>query len=74
MSRVQLTSFLRQLADRIDGGSVTRKGDSGKTQVQVGENVEFEVEYETKQKPSGVQYQLELKIEWGSGSSGVGLA
>ncbi len=74
MSRTQLSSFLRELADRIDAGSVMLKGNDGETRVEVGEHVELEVQYETKQKPSGIQYQLELEIEWGTGSGGVRLA
>jgi hypothetical protein len=42
--------------------------------VEVGERVELEVEYQTSEKPQGTRHQLELEIEWGAGSGGVGLA
>jgi amphi-Trp domain-containing protein len=74
MSRADLASFLRNLADRIEGGTVTLTSGEQKTPVEVGERVELEVEYETKDKPKGTRYQLELEIEWGAGTGGVGLA
>jgi amphi-Trp domain-containing protein len=74
MSRSELASFLRTLADRVESGTVVLKSGEQETKVEVGERVELEVEYETKQKPKGERYQLELEIEWGAGSGGVGLA
>jgi amphi-Trp domain-containing protein len=74
MSRSELATFLRSLADRIEGGTVTLTGGEQQTTVEVGERVELEVEYQTKDKAKGTRYQLELEIEWGAGSGGVGLA
>ncbi|MFP3960248.1 MAG: amphi-Trp domain-containing protein [Spirochaetaceae bacterium] len=75
MSRSQLASFLRTLADRIESGTVVLTRNDDETRVEIGEQVELEVQYETKHKPKGARHQLELEIEWGEGAGGgVGLA
>lgn len=74
MSREDLAAFLRSLADRLDGGRVVLTGGSGEQTVEVGENVELEVQYGTKQKAGGTQHELELEVQWGADGGGVGLA
>jgi amphi-Trp domain-containing protein len=74
MSREELAAFLRSLADRVQSGRVVLTGGNSEQQVDVGDRVELEVEYQTKPKGGGTRHQLELEIEWGEGTGGVGLA
>ena len=74
LSRSELASFLRQLAERVESGTVVLTNGGQETTVEVGERVELEVQYETKEKPRGTRHQLELEIEWGPETGGVGLA
>ena len=73
MSRGDLATFLRSLADRVESGTVRLTSPNGEASLDLDESLELEVEYETKEKTGGPQHQLELEIQWGGKTSGVGL-
>ncbi|MDA3951780.1 MAG: amphi-Trp domain-containing protein [Spirochaeta sp.] len=73
MSRGDLATFLRDIADRVESGTVVLKGDQKETPVKIPEAVELEVEYEIKKKDGGEKKQLELEISWGPGTGGVNI-
>lgn len=74
MSRGDLATFLRNLADRVESGRVVLTSGSGETAVELPEGLELELQYQQKQKAGGLRHQLELEVEWGGADSGVGLA
>lgn len=74
MSRGDLAKLFRELADRIESGSLTLRSTEKETSVQFPEQVELEIEYEIKQKSGGEKRQLELEISWGPGVGGIHLA
>lgn len=75
IARSECAEFLRTLADRIESGSVTLTGDDGDTTVAIPEHLKLEVEYQSKMKPRGEQFELELELTWGPKSSTtIGLA
>jgi amphi-Trp domain-containing protein len=74
MTRKQLASFLRDLADRLESNSLRLAQDDSEVDVDLPERVGVEVKYQTKPKDGETEHQLELEIEWGPGSEGVRLA
>ncbi|MFP4331392.1 MAG: amphi-Trp domain-containing protein [Spirochaetaceae bacterium] len=73
MKRSELAAFLRDLASRVESGSVVLKSSSGETSVDIPDQVDLELEYEVKQKKSGERKELELEITWGP-DGGVDIA
>ena len=74
MTRKQLADFLRDMADRIESNGLRFAQDGGEVRLDLAEQLEVEVKYQTKPKDGGTEYQLELEIEWGPQSEGVKLA
>lgn len=75
MGRNEIAAFLRDLAARIELGSVTLTGNGPDTPVKIPDQVNLQVEYEIKHKPAGDRSELELEISWGPNGGGkVGLA
>lgn len=73
MNRADLAAFFRSLADRVESGTVRLTSPDGEASLDLDESLELEVEYETKDKAGGPRHQLELEIQWGGKTSGVGL-
>ncbi len=68
-SRQEVASFLREIADKLEAGSLTvTKGDETVT-LQIPERVTLEFEVRRKTKPGKTKQSLEIEIEWGSGES-----
>jgi amphi-Trp domain-containing protein len=74
MSRSDLANLFREIADRIEKGSLTLRSTDKETSVQFPEQLELEIQYEVKQKSGGEKRQLELEISWGAGVGGIQLA
>lgn len=74
MTRKQLASFLRDLADRLESDRLRLAKDGGEVDVDLADQVEVEVKYQTKAKDGQTEHQLELEIEWVPGAGGVRLA
>lgn len=64
-SRIEVSDFLRRLADKIGAGQVVlRQGkDSITLDIPSGVTLEIKVEDEQK-KRKGVQHSLELELKW----------
>lgn len=67
-SRTDISAFLRQIADKIDQGTVTlRQGESELTlDIPATAILGVQVEEEEK-KRKGIQHSLELEIKWYDG-------
>lgn len=74
-SRAEISAFLREMADKLDTGSVTlRQGDKDLTLVIPGTLI-LEVQVEEEDKGGrGLQHSLELEIKWHDGMEDTGLA
>ncbi len=71
MGRDELATFLRHLADRVESGTVTLSGGAEDLTLEVAQQVELELKYQTRTKANNTKYELELEIQWGEGSTGV---
>lgn len=68
--RARVCSFLRDLADKIEGNNVVLTSNGEETVLDIPDRMELEVKVEKETGPSGVEHQLEVEIEWGEGESG----
>ncbi|MFO7538402.1 MAG: amphi-Trp domain-containing protein [Chloroflexota bacterium] len=66
-SRPQVVAFLRDLADRIDGGEVTFKQGADSVTVNLPHNLVLELKVETEDKNGREKRSLEVEIEWYEG-------
>ncbi|WP_019673177.1 amphi-Trp domain-containing protein [Psychrobacter lutiphocae] len=68
-SKQEVVAFLRQLADKIEAGSLVLS--KGKEELEVGfpENFTLEVEVEDEVKRKGVQHSLEVELKWYDGDN-----
>jgi len=79
MTRAQAAAFLRQLADKLDGGGdLTLSGGQGDVALAVPERLVLEVKAEEESKPGFDAHKrsLEIELEWKLGedsSQGVSL-
>lgn len=71
-SRAEVSAFLRDMAGRIDAGSVTLRHGAEEAVLELpGQMVlELKVEDETKRR-KGVQHSLEIELKWFDGASGA---
>lgn len=67
-TRQQVADFLRQLAEKIDSGTMLLKQGQEELNLQLPANLILEVEVEDEHKRNkGVQHKLELEIKWYEG-------
>ena len=59
--------FLRELADKVEGGQITLVQGGQDVVVDLPANVEFEIEYYEQPKKQGLKKQLEIEIQWVEG-------
>jgi len=63
-SRQSAAAFLRELAEKLDAGTVTlRRGDE-EVVFSLPETLELDIELTEKAKPNKTDRQLEIEIEW----------
>jgi len=64
-SRAEVVAFLRQIADKIDGGQVVLRQGQEEISLHIPSDLilEVQVEEEDKQR-KGTQHSLELEIKW----------
>jgi amphi-Trp domain-containing protein len=69
-NRSAVSSFLHQLADKIDAGQVVlRQGQEGIT-LDLPQNLILEIQVEDEDKRSkGIQHSLEVEIKWYDGDN-----
>lgn len=69
-TRSEVSTFLRELAGKIEEGQVVLRQGSQETNLDLPENMVFEVEAERKEKKhKGLKQTLELEIEWYEGDN-----
>ena len=75
-TRGEVATFLRELASRIETGTVIFKRGEEEVSLALPEKVILEIKAEIKTKPGKVKHALEVEIEWreGEGEEGVALA
>ena len=59
--------FLRELADKVETGTVTLVQGGQDVVIDLPETVSFELEYYEQPKKSGLKKQLEIELEWTEG-------
>jgi len=59
--------FLRELADKVETGTVTLVQGGQEVIIELPETVSFELEYYEQPKKSGLKKQLEIELEWTEG-------
>lgn len=64
MSRADVAGFLRQVSEAVAKGQVTLKQGEEMVEVDIPDQVEFEVEVAEKPKKKGKQLSLEFELEW----------
>ena len=73
-SRSDISAFLRQIADKIDTGTVTLRQGDNELSLEIPETAILQVQVEDEQKKrKGTQHSLELEIKWYDGIAGGGL-
>lgn len=63
-SRQSVATFLRELADNLEGGQVTLRRGEEEVILSLPETVELEIEVTEKVKEHKTQRELEIEIEW----------
>jgi amphi-Trp domain-containing protein len=63
---------LKELADRVETGSVVLKQGEQEVNLQLSKNISLEVKAAEKQKKKGVKHKLEVKLHWYEGDNGQG--
>ncbi|NLO06797.1 MAG: amphi-Trp domain-containing protein [candidate division WS1 bacterium] len=75
--RQRVSSFLRELADKIDSGEVILQQGTDEVSLSIPDQVTLEVKAEEEHDETGEieEFSLEVEIEWkpGAAVSGVGL-
>lgn len=73
--RTGAAAFLRELADRVEGGSVVLKQGEREVTAQVPDQVTLEVSLDEREKGTrGRKWSLEVELEWYEGdASGEGV-
>jgi amphi-Trp domain-containing protein len=70
VSRTDAAAFLRQLADKLEAGSVSLIQGDHEVLLDIPAQVKLEVDAKDKPKRRGTQRQLEIEIEWTVGVDG----
>lgn len=78
-TRSDAASFLRQLADKVEAGSVTLRQGDAEQRVDIPQRLVLETKLEREVKRGGEKMSLEVELEWRpggpeGGSGGVELA
>lgn len=72
-ARSEVSAFLRDMADKMDAGSVTLRRGADEITLDIPGRVvlEIKVEDETKRR-KGVQHSLEIELKWFDGDTDLG--
>ena len=63
-SRQSAAAFLRELAEKLDGGTVTPRRGEEEVVFSLPETLELDIELTEKVKPNKTDRELEIEIEW----------
>lgn len=62
-----VAAFLRELADKMETGTITLVQGSQDVIIDLPETISFELEYYEQPKKRGLKKQLEIELEWTEG-------
>ncbi len=62
-----VAAFLRELADKVETGTITLVQGGQDVVIDLPETVSFELEYYEQPKKHGLKKQLEIELEWTEG-------
>jgi amphi-Trp domain-containing protein len=72
-SRAEVGEFLRQIAEKLEGGQVILKQGGQELVLDIPANLVLEVQVEDEDKKSkGMQHSLEIEVKWFDGDEGGG--
>lgn len=72
-SRSEASAFLRQLADKLEGGRVLLRQGQEELELEIPGQVVLEIQVEDEDKRSkGIQHSLEVEIKWYDGDAAGG--
>ncbi len=63
-SRQEVAEFLRDLAGKVEQGSLVLPGQKGEVNIEFPESMVLEYDVEEKTKDSGSKMSLEVELEW----------
>ncbi len=67
-TRTEVASFLRELADKVDGGKVTLMQGEEELTLEMPQNLILDIQVEDEDKKrKGIQHSLEVEIKWFDG-------
>jgi amphi-Trp domain-containing protein len=64
LDRASVSAFLRELADKLDTGTVTLMQAGEELALEIPSQVVLEIKAEEEKKSKGTQRSLEVEIEW----------
>lgn len=64
LDRSAVVTFLRELADKLDTGTVSLKQAGEQLDLDIPQQVVLEIKAEEESKSKGTQRSLEIEIEW----------
>jgi amphi-Trp domain-containing protein len=64
LDRASVAAFLRELADKLDTGTVSLKQAGEELQLEIPEQIILEIKAEEEEKSKGTQRSLEIELEW----------
>lgn len=70
LSRADAAAFLRQLAEKVEGGEVSLIQGDQEVVLEIPAQVQLDVEAQDKPKKRGTKRQLEIEMEWYVGLEG----
>lgn len=59
-----VAAFLRELADKVETGTITLVQGGQDVVIDLPETISFELEYYEQPKKRGLKNQLEIELEW----------
>lgn len=68
-SRAHVANFLRELANKVDSGTVRLMSGTGDVDVDIPGDVVLEIKLEEEEKGTSMKRSLEVEIEWREGET-----
>lgn len=70
-TREEVSQFLRELADKIESGSVSMSQGQQEVELKIPQRIEMDIDVEQNDKgQKGIQQELEIELSWYEGDKG----
>lgn len=70
-TREEVSQFLRELADKIESGSVSMSQGQQEVELKIPQRIEMDIDVEQNDKgQKGIQHELEIELSWYEGDKG----